>query len=96
MKSKKIILDILLIVLIIPISILLIWTITSRWTYPKLIPTDYSLRGFEYILNTYNIKILINSILISIIVILITIIISIPAAKAISIYEFRGKNYLKF
>lgn len=92
MKNKKLILDILLIVLIIPISILLIWTITSRWTYPKLIPTDYSLRGFEYILNTYNIKILINSILISIIVILITIIISIPAAKAISIYEFKGKK----
>lgn len=92
MKSRNLILDILLIVFILPISILLIWTVTSRWTYPNLIPTDYSLRGFEYILNPYNIKILSNSIFISIVVTTITIIISIPAAKAISLYEFRGKK----
>ena len=90
MKNKKLILDIILIAFISPILILMIWTVASRWTYPSLIPTDYSLRGFEYILNTENIKVLINSLYISFIVVFISIIISIPAAKAIAIYEFKG------
>lgn len=92
MKNKKLILDIVLIAFISPILILMIWTVASRWTYPNLIPTDYSLRGFEYILNTENIKVLINSLYISFIVVFISIIISIPAAKAIAIYEFKGKK----
>ena len=92
MKNKKLILDIILIAFISPILILMIWTVASRWTYPNLIPTDYSLRGFEYILNTENIKVLINSLYISFIVVFISIIISIPAAKAIAIYEFKGKK----
>ena len=90
MKNKKLILDIVLIAFISPILILMIWTVASRWTYPNLIPTDYSLRGFEYILNTENIKVLINSLYISFIVVFISIIISIPAAKAIAIFEFKG------
>ena len=92
MKNKKLILDIVLIAFISPILILMIWTVASRWTYPNLIPTDYSLRGFEYILNIENIKVLINSLYISCIVVFISIIISIPAAKAIAIYEFKGKE----
>lgn len=92
MKNKKLILDIILISFISPLLILIIWTVASRWTYPNIIPTNYSLRGFEYIFNTENIKVLINSLGISSIVVLISIIISIPAAKAISIYEFKGKK----
>ena len=92
MKNKKLILDIILIAFISPILILMIWTVASRWTYPSLIPTDYSLRGFEYILNTENIKVLINSLYISFILVFISIIIIMPAAKAIAIYEFKGKK----
>ncbi len=89
---RKLIIDILLISIITPIFILGVWCFTNSWTYPDLLPKTYSIRGFEYILNTSNLEILINSILISLVIVFITIIISIPSAKAIAIYDFKGKR----
>ncbi|MBS6022817.1 MAG: ABC transporter permease subunit [Paeniclostridium sordellii] len=94
-KLKKLIVNIILLTLILPLGILFIWAITSSWVYPNLIPNEFSLRGFEYILNEENIKVLLNSIFISIVVVIITLIISIPAAKAIVLYEFKGKNFFE-
>ncbi|SCI19950.1 MULTISPECIES: ABC transporter permease [unclassified Romboutsia] len=89
---RKLIIDILLISIITPIFILGVWCFTNSWTYPDLLPKTYSIRGFEYILNKSNLKILVNSILISLVIVFITIIISIPSAKAIAIYNFKGKR----
>ena len=89
---SKLILDISLISIIIPIFILGIWCCTKSWPYPELLPQNYSSIGFEYIFNVSNLKILINSILISLIIVFMTIIISIPASKAIALYEFKGKK----
>lgn len=92
MKKKRFILDIILIPFILPVLILIIWTMTNRWIYPNIIPSQCSLRGFEYILNSDSINILLRSLGISIVVVSISIIISIPAAKAIALYEFKGKK----
>lgn len=94
-KLKKLIVNIILLTIILPLGILFIWAITSSWVYPNLIPNEFSLRGFEYILNEENIKVLLNSIFISIVVVIITLIISIPAAKAIALYEFKGKKFFE-
>ncbi|QYE99383.1 ABC transporter permease [Paraclostridium sordellii] len=94
-KLKKLIVNIILLTLILPLGILFIWAITSSWVYPNLIPNEFSLRGFEYILNEENIKVLLNSIFISIVVVIITLIISIPAAKAIALCEFKGKKFFE-
>ena len=89
---KKLILGTMLISIIIPILILILWCFTNSWPYPDLIPKNYSTRGFEYIFNMSNLKILINSIFISMIIVIITILISVPAAKAVALYEFKGKK----
>ncbi|MDO7206158.1 hypothetical protein Q5M85_20785 [Paraclostridium bifermentans] len=47
-------------------------------------------------MNGENIRVLINSILISISVVGLTMIICIPASKAIALYEFKGKNYSSY
>lgn len=95
MNLRKIIIDMVLIVFIAPLLILGVWSVTASWPFPELTPQNYSLRGLEYILNIENVKVLINSILISIIVVMLTIIISIPAAKAITLYEFKGKKFFE-
>jgi putative spermidine/putrescine transport system permease protein len=94
-KLRKLTVNLILLSLILPLSILFIWAITSSWVFPQIIPTNFSLRGFEYIFSSENLKILVNSLLISIVVVILTIIISIPAAKAIALYEFRGKNLVE-
>lgn len=94
-NTKKLILNIVLVVFISPLIILLIWSFASSWEYPNLFPAKISLRGFEYIFNKQNLSILINSIGISLVVVFITILISIPAAKAITLYEFKGKQFFE-
>lgn len=94
-NMKKLILNILLIIFISPLLILCIWSCATSWVYPDVFPRELSLRGFEYIFNNQNLKILINSVVISAVVVLITIIISIPAAKAIALYEFKGKRFFE-
>ena len=89
---KKLTLDIILISIIVPIFILGLWCCTNSWPYPELLPQNYSNRGFEYIFNISNLKVLVYSILISLIIVFITIIISIPTSKAIALYEFKGKK----
>lgn len=94
-NMKKLILNILLIIFISPLLILCIWSCATSWVYPDVFPRELSLRGFEYIFNNQNLKILIHSVVISAVVVLITIIISIPAAKAIALYEFKGKRFFE-
>lgn len=89
---KNLIINIILITLTMPLLILFIWAVASSWVFPKIIPNEFSIRGFEYILSSENVRILINSILISIAVVILTMMISIPASKAIALYDFKGKK----
>lgn len=95
MNLKKIIIELAIIAFIFPLIILGIWSVTGSWIYPSLLPQSYSLRGFQYILSLDNIAILINSIVLSILVVFINIVISIPAAKALSLYNFKGKKFFE-
>ncbi len=89
---KRLLINLFIITLISPILILIIWAFASSWIYPELLPNTYSLRALEYIINIQHVKILLDSLIISFIVVIITIILSLPAAKALALYEFRGKN----
>ena len=89
---KRLLINLFIITLISPILILIIWAFASSWIYPELLPNTYSLRALEYIINIQHVKILLDSLIISFIVVTITIILSIPAAKVLALYEFRGKN----
>lgn len=89
---KRLLINLFIITLISPILILIIWAFAISWIYPELLPNTYSLRALEYIINIQNVKILLDSLIISFIVVIITIILSLPAAKALALYEFRGKN----
>lgn len=92
---KNLILDMIFIIFISPLLLLVMWGFTTSWPFPHLLPQNYSFRGFEYIISPDSLETLLNSIFISLIVVLITVLISIPAAKAMEFYEFRGKNFLK-
>ena len=89
---KRLLINLFIITLISPILILIIWAFAISWIYPELLPNTYSLRALEYIINIQHVKILLDSLIISFIVVIITIILSLPAAKALALYEFRGKN----
>lgn len=101
MKEKKIfyrfILALFLVFLILPLLVVVIWSFSKNWPWPKLLPGDLGLRGWKHFFNprSKSLKILVKSIGLSLVVTLTTLIISLPAAKALAIYEFRGKKLIE-
>lgn len=99
-KNKKIysfIMYTFIALLTLPLFILIIWSITNAWPWPCIMPKSFGLRGVKYFLSptSKSLKILFESILLSLTVTIITIIISIPSAKALGVYNFKGKKIFK-
>lgn len=97
MKIKIIFKYIIIFFLILPLFLMIGWSIVSSWPWPVIIPREFTLRGFIYILSPYTqgFIILLRSVVLSLVVTLITLIISIPAARAIAFYNFKGKALVK-
>mgnify|MGYP001563087130 FL=1 len=85
-------------IVVFPLFILLLWSFTGIWPWPSLIPESFSLRALGELFGGYSgaLKTLFTSVLISLVVALLSIVISIPAARAITLYKFFGRNIIKF
>lgn len=97
-NAMKLIIYISYFMVLFPILILGIWCLTEMWTWPNILPQSLSLRGFSEILSSYSgtIPVLISSMIISWLVAIITVLVSIPAARAMVLEEFKGKGLIKF
>lgn len=101
MKRKNLILNIIMyslfFLLVSPLLVLVIWSFAKNWPWPNILPKEFGLRGFKELFSTYNksLKVLLFSVWLSTIVTILTLLISIPAAKALGIYEFKGKKFFK-
>ncbi len=94
-KLNKFFINIFLVLLIAPLSVLFIWSFTNSWAWPHMLPNECSMRGLHYLCTIDSVKALITSVVVSIIVVAITIVVSIPAAKAITLYEFKGRQFFE-
>jgi putative spermidine/putrescine transport system permease protein len=83
--------------LLFPILILILWSFTKSWAWPYLLPQELSLRGFQSMLRVGNNigNILLCSICLSLTVTVVTLALSIPAAKALGLFHFKGKKVVK-
>lgn len=88
---------IFLIFLVLPLIVILIWGFAKSWPWPDLMPKEFGLRGWKYFLapSSKSIRTLLYSIWLSTVVTFITLIISIPAGKALGVYEFKGKKIIE-
>ncbi|ERI93821.1 ABC transporter, permease protein [Clostridiales bacterium oral taxon 876 str. F0540] len=82
---------------LLPIAILLLWSISGKWNWPNILPQNYNLRAYRYILENGNqlLKVVFFSIGLSLSVTFITILFSIPAAKALGTFNFIGKRLVE-
>jgi len=83
--------------LLVPILIIIVWSFANNWPWPMVLPEEFGLRGWEYFFSptSNSIRTLIYSILLSLTVTFITILITIPASKALALYEFKGKKLVE-
>lgn len=87
----------LLLFIILPILVLVIWSLSQGWKSNALFPSALGLRGWKYLFSTGG-KMLSSlgvSVLISLVVTMLGLILSIPAGKAIGLYSFQGKRWIE-
>ena len=100
MKQKtflKIVLIITLFCIFLPIIVLLLWSVTGRWSWPNLLPESYTMRTIEELFfGSANLsKILWSSITLATIVAFIATIIALMTARATEFYDFKGKSLVR-
>lgn len=81
-----------------PIIPQIIWSFAFRWFFPDLLPSKWSLDAWQYVF-TESSRVgegLFNSLIIAMLVSLFSIIVGLPAARAIALYEFRGKGLVEW
>jgi len=94
----KLIVFISLVSVIIPLVIIAIWSIASSWPWPYLLPESFSLRGIKEFFGGYSgaVGSMLTSVLTGIGAAFLAVLISIPAARAIKLYDFYGKSIVDF
>ncbi|NPV30087.1 MAG: ABC transporter permease subunit [Firmicutes bacterium] len=95
--SRSILGPCLLAVLIIPFTVLVLWAFTGQWPADSILPTRLGLRGWLYMFSPHG-KVLpglVMSVLLSLAVTFCALVISIPAGKALGLYDFPGKGLIE-
>lgn len=79
-----------------PVILLIIWSLSDRWSYPNLLPDGLSLDHWRQVLDDDGIGVAtLNSLTIAIGVTLLTTILALPTAWAMAKTPMRGKRALE-
>lgn len=82
---------------ILPMFPQLIWSFAHGWRCPSLIPEEWRLRAWKYVIdpNSQMLEALYNSTIIALSVTILDVFIAVPAARALGMYRFRGKGLIE-
>lgn len=85
-------------IVIIPAATLVVWIFIERWVWPDILPQTYNIRALAEILERKDqlIQIFMSSIMISTVVAFLSVVIGIMTARALTVYEFRGRSLMYF
>ena len=86
-----------LVFILLPLAVIVIWSFSRNWPWPNIFPSNFGMRGWEYFFDpsSKSIEILLFSLGLSFNVTLVALVITIPAAKALALYQFRGKKFIE-
>ena len=90
---KKAVVAITAVLILYPLMILLMWSVSEQWMYPSLLPSELDLDNYRTLFETYNLgKVVRNSIIISAVVVLVSMIMGLLPSKFLGTKKFRGKT----
>lgn len=97
MRLNKIIALSIFFMLMTPFLILFLWSFCQSWLAGEVLPSQWGLRGWCFIMQPHSkvIHSLFVSISLSTVVTFIALLISIPAGKALALYDFPGKGIVE-
>jgi len=82
-------------VVLLPFLVLILWSFSTRWFYPQVLPAQWGLRAWQYVFGTAGSQIisgLIQSMLVALATAVISLLVGMPAGRALGLYNFRGKD----
>ncbi len=93
----KLVLLITAVSIILPIAVLLLWSVTGRWPWPNLLPESYTFRTLQELLfgSAKLSELLLSSITLGAIVAVLATVVGIMTARATEFYEFKGKGLVR-
>jgi putative spermidine/putrescine transport system permease protein len=80
-----------------PFIPIMIWTLSNRWFYPNLLPEQWGLRAWAYVLGTAGHQMgeaFLQSILVATTTAILSVAAAVPAGRALGLYHFKGKDLL--
>ena len=82
----------------VPLVPLALWSFAGEWRYPDLLPTEFSLRGWEYVAGSGSRapEAILNSLVIGVAATAASVAVGLPAGMALGGYEFRLKGLVIF
>lgn len=88
----------LVIPLVLPLVAFFMNAFSYRWFFPQFIPKEWSVESWATVFSPTSrvLESLGNSSLIAIVVTVLSLIIGMPAARALGLYNFRGKRFVEF
>lgn len=84
--------------LLLPLLPLTIWAFSRRWLFPAVLPTEWGLRAWRYLLDpsTRVLAAFVNSLSVALAVTVLSVVIALPAARVLGLKRFRGKTLVEF
>lgn len=83
---------------LLPITPQIVWSFAFNWFFPALLPQKWGLQAWIYLLSPSS-KVgeaLLNSVSLALVVVILSVLIGLPAARALSLHEFRGKRMVEW
>lgn len=81
---------------LIPVTILLLYSFTGQWNYPDLVPSRLTREWYSYLFKyTGGLSAIIQSTELAVSTTLATIVLGVPAGYVLARYRFRGRTLLK-
>ena len=83
--------------ILVPLLILPVWIFFGRWQWPELFPSAFSLRALKSMFSDAGmVEVLFSSVMLSACVAILATLTGIMAARALVLYDFRGKKLVSF
>ncbi|AHY47319.1 ABC-type spermidine/putrescine transport system permease component II [Rubrobacter radiotolerans] len=81
-----------------PFAPILLWSFAGEWRFPDLLPTEWSLRGWDYVLGGGGRvpEAVANSLAVALAAALVAVAVGLPAGMALGGYEWRLKGVVIF
>jgi putative spermidine/putrescine transport system permease protein len=93
-KLSNILMILFTLFVIMPFFPLLIWSFTKQWPWPLLLPENWSMDSWLYLISDSGMALhsLANSLIVAVITLLLNLALGIPAARSLAQNEFVGKK----